>query len=159
MKVLFVCAANTCRSPMIEQMFKQYAFARDRKDIEVDSAGLLPNTCGTLLNPVCASVLEKHGVPYNAERAAKLCTKKDIASSDLVYAMDDDQAEFIKEQFGGRKKVKSLSELCGGPVPDPYGYDEEVYEKTYRIFNEVLGKIFEEATKKKGVFSFLSRKK
>lgn len=31
MKVLFVCTANTCRSPMLEYMFKQYAYARDKK--------------------------------------------------------------------------------------------------------------------------------
>ena len=62
MKVLFVCTANTCRSPMLEQMFRQYAFARGIKDIEVDSAGLAPRDDDTL-NPYCASVLEDTACP------------------------------------------------------------------------------------------------
>ena len=148
MKVLFVCTANTCRSPMLEQMFRQYAFARGIKDIEVDSAGLAPRDDDTL-NPYCASVLERHGVPYYIDRKAKTIDKKAVKSANLVYTMDDEQANAVMQTYGVKRKVKSLSSFCGGGVLDPYGYDEVAYEATYSLFLSILPKLYAEVTKER----------
>lgn len=148
MKVLFVCTANTCRSPMLEQMFRQYAFARGTKDIEVDSAGLAPRDDDTL-NPHCASVLERHGVPYYIDRKAKTLDKKAVKSANLVYTMDDEQANAVMQTYGVKRKVKSLSSFCGGGVLDPYGYDEGAYEATYSLFLSILPKLYAEVTKER----------
>lgn len=148
MKVLFVCTANTCRSPMLEQMFRQYAFARGIKDIEVDSAGLAPRDDDTL-NPYCASVLERHGVPYYIDRKAKTIDKKAVKSANLVYTMDDEQANAVMQTYGVKRKVKSLSSFCGGGVLDPYGYDEWAYEATYSLFLSILPKLYAEVTKER----------
>mgnify|MGYP002520822845 FL=1 len=148
MRVLFVCTANTCRSPMLEQMFRQYAFARGIKDIEIDSAGLASRE-GDTLNPYCSSVLERHGVPYFIARQAKLLDKKAVKGANLIYTMDDEQAEIVRETYGVKRKVKSLSTLCGGGVLDPYGYDEGAYEDTYSLFLSILPTLFSEVTKEK----------
>ncbi|MGH8046806.1 MAG: low molecular weight protein arginine phosphatase, partial [Chthoniobacterales bacterium] len=37
-RILFVCTGNICRSPMAEGLFR--ALVKDRKDIEVASAGV-----------------------------------------------------------------------------------------------------------------------
>ena len=148
MKVLFVCTANTCRSPMLEQMFRQYAFARGIKDIEVDSAGLAPRDDDTL-NPYCASVLERHGVPYYIDRKAKTIDKKAVKSANLVYTMDDEQANAVMQTYGVKRKVKSLSSFCGGGVLDPYGYDEGAYEATYSLFLSILPNLYAEVAKER----------
>ena len=148
MKVLFVCTANTCRSPMLEQMFRQYAFARGIKDIEVDSAGLAPRDDDTL-NPYCASVLERHGVPHYIARKAKKIHKKAVKSANLVYTMDDEQANAVMQTYGVKRKVKSLSSFCGGGVLDPYGYDEGAYEATYSLFLSILPNLYAEVTKER----------
>lgn len=160
MKVLFVCSANTCRSPMLEQMFRAYAFARDRKDIEVDSAGLVDTSTSQpdTLNPMCAFVLEKHGVPYFIDRVAKTCDKNAVKSADLIYTMNDEQADYVANKLGGKKKVKSLSAFCGQPIADPYGMSEEVYENTYALFNGILGKLFAEVTSAKKALNGYVRK-
>ena len=62
MKVLFVCSANTCRSPMAEYMFKAFLRARGVEDVEADSAGLILSN--DRINPLCLSILDEHGVPY-----------------------------------------------------------------------------------------------
>lgn len=146
MKVLFVCTANTCRSPMLEQMFRQYAFARGVRDIEIDSAGLASRE-GDTLNAYCAIVLERHGVPYFIARQAKLLDKKAVKSANLIYTMDDEQAQIVRETYGVKRKVKSLSALCGGGVADPFGYDESAYEEIYSLFYGILPRLFAEVTK------------
>lgn len=62
MKVLFVCSANTCRSPMLEYIFKAYLKSKGNDSVEVDSAGLILSN--DRINPLCLATLDKHGVPY-----------------------------------------------------------------------------------------------
>lgn len=145
---------------MLEQMFRAYAFARDRKDIVTDSAGLADSSSSRQdkLNPMCALVLEKHGVPYFIDRVAKTCDKNLVKSADLIYTMDDEQADYVAKKLGGKKKVKSLSAFCGQSVFDPYGMNEEAYESTYALFNGILGKLFEEVTSAKKTLRGYARK-
>ena len=146
MKVLFVCMANTCRSPMLECMFKQYAYARDKKDIEVASAGLVLHD--ETLNPLCAKTLDRHGVPYDAAREAKFCDKKTFSSANVVFAMTDEIKRVLAKFYGSEKKIISMSRLLGEDVSDPYGLGEDAYEYVYRSFYSVLGKILEEVEKR-----------
>lgn len=146
MKVLFVCTANTCRSPMLEYMFKQYAYARDKKDIEVASAGLVLHD--DIINPLCARVLDAHGVPYDASREAKFCDKKTFSSATFVFTMNDEQKRVLAKFYGAEKKILSLSTYLGYDVPDPYGLSLDAYEQIYKTFSAVLCEIFAKCEKK-----------
>ncbi len=144
MKVLFVCAANTCRSPMLEFMFKTYLRARGIDDVTVDSAGMILNDQS--MQKLAMGVLYTHGVPYT-DRHSKLCDKKTYNSANFVFTMNDDQAETLKNVYGSKPKVYSLSELAQEEIFDPYGLGAEAYEEVYRIFNGLLGKIFDKIFK------------
>lgn len=145
MKVLFVCTANTCRSPMLEYMFKAYLRLKEVCDVEVDSAGLLLST--DTLNPMCLKTLDAHGVPYFDKRA-KFCEKSLCKKADFVFTMSAQQAEILRDVYGKKKGLFSLDDVLGAEIEDPYGKGREAYENTYRIFWQGLDKIFDIVCKK-----------
>ena len=140
MTVTFVCAANTCRSPMLEAMFAQYAHAHARDDIDIVSVGI--DAHGEPVSEKTLSVLEKHGVPFKKRNAASL-DKDTFEKSDIIFAMSDAQRDAVFKAYGDSKKVVSLASICGEDVFDPYGGDEDDYERVYCIFEGVLDKIAE----------------
>lgn len=140
MTVTFVCAANTCRSPMLEAMFANYAHARGRDDINILSAGVEAHS--EPVNEYTLSVLKKHGVPFKKRNAASL-DKATFEKSDIIFTMSDAQRDALCKAYGEDGKVISLSSVCGEDVFDPYGGGEDDYERVYRIFEGVLDKIAE----------------
>ena len=96
-------------------------------------------------------------IPF-IDRVAKTCDKNAVKSADLIYTMNDEQADYVANKLGGKKKVKSLSAFCGQPIADPYGMSEEVYENTYALFNGILGKLFAEVTSAKKALNGYVRK-
>ncbi len=138
MKVLFVCSANTCRSPMLEYTFKAFLRARGIEDVEVDSAGLVLSN--DKINPLCLATLDKHGVPY-FDKKARFCTKQLYKKADYVFAMTPYHAEVLKDNYGAKLNLFALTDLLGEDIPDPYGQGVEAYEKTYEIFWSGLDKI------------------
>ena len=63
--------------------------------------------------------------------------------------MDDEQANEVRETYGGKREVKALSSFCGGGVLDPYGYDEGAYEATYSLFLSILPNVYGEVLKER----------
>lgn len=138
MKVLFVCTANTCRSPMLEYMFKAYLKLHSVDDIEVDSAAMI--LTNESINPMCLKTLDKHGVPY-FDKMSKICTKQMYSKSNFVFTMTDEQAEILHDVYGKKKGLISLCDILGGEVADPYGMGEDAYEAVYQLFWHNLDKI------------------
>lgn len=139
MKVLFVCTANTCRSPMLEYIFKAYLKMKEEGDIEVASAGIVLSN--DTLNPMCLKTLDRHGVPYFDKRTS-FCTKQIYTKSNFVFTMNDKQAEILRDVYGKKKGLYSLAQLFGCEVFDPYGLGEEAYEEVYQLFWHNLDKIY-----------------
>ena len=143
MKVLFVCTGNTCRSPMLEFAFRHYLAAQGITDIDVDSAGVLNREKSMSLNTV--AVLKAHSVPC-IERASKFCSEKEISCADLVITVTDEQAGILQQTYSCNaynvKKIISMRDVVGYDIPDPFGQGYEAYEKTYRLINDALPKIW-----------------
>lgn len=139
MKVLFVCTANTCRSPMLEYMFKAYLKMKEESDIEVASAGIVLSN--DTLNPMCLKTLDRHGVPY-FDKMTNFCTKQIYSKSNFVFTMNDKQAEILRDVYGKKKGLHSLVDIFGCEVFDPYGMGEETYECIYQLFWQNLDKIY-----------------
>lgn len=139
MKVLFVCSANTCRSPMLEYIFKAYLKSKGNDSVEVDSAGLILSN--DRINPLCLATLDKHGVPY-FDRQSQFCTKQLYKKADYVFVMTQYHADVLKANYGAKRNLFVLSDLLGGDVPDPYGQGEDAYEYVYWLFWNGLDKIY-----------------
>ena len=128
MRVVFVCAGNTCRSPMAEALLKRALKARGREDIQVESAGLSA-TPGEPANWNARLAMKELGISLNLHRARSLYDRN--LEGALVLAMTRAQADYVKLVFPGAR-VDALRDYAGlgGDVDDPYGGPPEVYMRT-----------------------------
>jgi protein-tyrosine-phosphatase len=131
MRILFVCTGNICRSPFAAVL------ARDldgRTDVEYASAG----TIALSGNPASApgiAVAAELGVDMSDHRATHL-TAEVLASTDLVYAMEDEHiASVLALDPGARVELLSRD---GDPMPDPYGGDHLEYLASYSLIAAAL---------------------
>lgn len=132
-KIIFVCFANVCRSTMAEFVFKNIV-RRDGLEAEYDisSAGVFDKSVGMDIHDGTKEVLDMYAIPYEPRRA-KMLTKEDYDSADIIVCMDNKNVEGIKNICGPdtEGKIHTLLSFTGenGDVPDPwYTHD---FDETY----------------------------
>lgn len=136
MKILVVCYGNTCRSPMLMYMLKDYLKSQGREDIEVDSAGLMYH-----FKPISEQtkrVLEFHGIPFGTY-VSKPVDEHLLANVDYVFTMSEEYAAMLRRMCS--KPVLSLGAFAGADIDDPYGKGDAAYDFTYYKFFPLLDKI------------------
>jgi protein-tyrosine-phosphatase len=118
-KILFVCLANLCRSPMAE-VIARVAYGGM---IQADSAGISPGT-GPIF-PETAFVLSKfYGVDLSGHKPRHIL-EFPVANYDYILAMDSPVFMRLSEM-----KEIPKDKLFGWEVPDPCGLGIEAYERT-----------------------------
>lgn len=124
-KIVFVCTGNTCRSPMAEIIMKNKIKDAGLSDIRVTSAGVAA-VKGNKMSRNSFLALKNMGYkPYGFK--SKPITDKLIAGADLVICMTSTHKLYMK----GYENVYTMNELAMlGEIPDPYGGNLELYEKT-----------------------------
>jgi protein-tyrosine phosphatase len=133
-RVLFVCTANVCRSPMAREIFE--ALAGDRGlDLRARSAGVSA-LVGEPMTPEAAAVLDELGF-YPEEHRARQVSRAMLEESDLVLAMSPRHLEALDKLLGGgpMPEVHLLTEYATGRregIPDPYGQTMTAYRSTAR---------------------------
>src|SRR5690349_7301243 len=107
--ILFVCAGNTCRSPMAAAM----ATATFRKEVVASSAGI---ECGSGINAAnnAVIVMRERGVDISRHSSTDV-ELMNLAEFDCVVAMD----ALIAERL--RAFVPKSTQLIEWNIPDPYG--------------------------------------
>jgi protein-tyrosine-phosphatase len=119
MRVLFVCAGNTCRSPFAE------AVARHEGHVDVESAGLTAHAGDESPDDATATAREL-GLDLSSHRARPL-TENMLQRADVIVAMTTAQVHAL-EGLGARGKTRRLG---GADVEDPLGGGRDAYRRAY----------------------------
>lgn len=143
-RILLVCRENICRSPMAEGLLReQLSHAGFDKDIEVLSAGTHATQPGRRPDLRAERAAAIAGIDLTKIRAKRV-TPKDIASSDLVLAMDKSNLEDLMRMCpeGHEYKVSLLLSHVPGEhrreVPDPYYGSTEGFETVFELLDNAL---------------------
>ncbi len=139
--ILFVCAANICRSPMAEYLLKDLL----RKDgatgnsIMVRSAGI-GNTHGSDASDQAIQVLHERGLDISRHKARTI-NWEIVNGCDLVLCMSKDQESGLKQSFPeAQGKFHLITEFCGsqGDIEDPSGRPTRAFEECANRLEELL---------------------
>lgn len=124
-RVLFVCMANICRSPMAEAVFRHQVAAAGLADqFVIDSAGTSAYHMGEAPHRNTLAVLAQRGIDPGAQQSRQI-TVRDFDEFDYVVVMDDENMANVMRLRGQSKADISLlldyaPELGLREVPDPY---------------------------------------
>lgn len=140
--ILFVCAGNTCRSPMAEALLRQILKTKGiDHDFEVFSAGVNPTES---VADYTSTILWKEKL--ECKKKANKIDEPIINEKewDLVIVLDKNIEEnTIKEKL----KTNLIKEI---PIEDPYPGELSDYDKCYKDIKEELFSNFDLLMKEVG---------
>jgi protein-tyrosine-phosphatase len=136
--VLFVCAANICRSPMAMGLFSAQVLPA-AGSWQIASAGIFapvgyPAAQNTL------AVLKKRGIDLGQHRSAQV-TPEMVQTYNLILTMERGQKEALQIAFPKQAaKVYLLTEMIGEywEIADPVGGPFDDFEDTARDIEQIL---------------------
>ena len=129
LRILFVCHGNICRSPMAEFIMKDLVKKEGLEaDFRIASAATsteeIWNGEGSPIYGPAQRALQKHGVPYDKNKRARLLEKRDYGRFDLIIGMDERNRKNMKRMLGGdpEGKINLLLDYTDRPreVADPW---------------------------------------
>lgn len=117
MNVIFLCTANTCRSPMAEYYLK----SKNLQGVNVISRGF---SCGENANPNSVTVMDEIGIDIS-KHISKNITHSEIQNADIIICMTDLHKQMLISFGANQNKIIVLN----GGVFDPFGHDVNTYRK------------------------------
>jgi protein-tyrosine-phosphatase len=133
-RILFVCLANLCRSPLAKVIAKTFYDGL----IEADSAGVAPGT-GPVFPDMAAVVLENYGVDLSDHRPRHVLDYP-VAEYDYIIALDSS----VFMRLSDMPQIPH-DRLIGWEIPDPAGMGMAAYERAAILIEENLEKFLDEA--------------
>ena len=126
-RLLFVCHANVCRSPLCEFVMKQIVFERGLSDaFEIASAGTDPDEgCDIWFRS--KEVMDANGIPWES-RCARQLVPGEYGDWDMFAVMDYENLSEATRILGGDPEGKVRLLLRDRAVGDPYYHGD--FERT-----------------------------
>lgn len=129
-KVLMVCTANICRSPVGEAVLQDRLNRQSEDSWQVQSAGTWADY-GSLPSYYSAELMAEQGLDISAHRSQPV-TEPLLAEVDLILCMASGHVEGLKAEFPRQAhKIYLLTEMSGlrYSVHDPFGEPRPAYEQ------------------------------
>lgn len=145
-RILFVCAGNTCRSPMAEYLLKDKIEKRNLSGkLDVKSAGMFVTENSEKPSALATKVLmNEYKIDMSAHHPQMINIDL-IMESDLILCMEESMAVYLRANLhnvdiDSIMIVDSLKAYLGktGDVSDPYGGDENTYKNSASEINELI---------------------
>ena len=122
-RILFLCAGNTCRSPMAEGIFNVLAAQSGRTDLQAESAGLYAREGDPVAGNAAAACLEL-GVDI-ADHTARPFHAAMLEGDCLAVPLTHPYADALLSAGAPREKLY----IPYRSVADPYGGDLDCYRR------------------------------
>ena len=142
-KVLFVCTANVCRSPMAQAIFNALAVDRGLP-FRAESAGTAALE-GRRMAPNAVAALHEAGIYPEAHHARQVSVVM-LEEAELVLAMSPQHATMLRGlQANPPRGIHALPEYAAGitgeTIADPYGHIMTAYRSTVRQLYEYVERV------------------
>ena len=132
MNILFVCNANSCRSPMAAAFFNHLCHQNKITGVDALSAGVHTQE-GSKASDMAVSLMSNLGVNIENHISRKVNAEM-IADCDTIFCMEKAQlTELTKEFPAAKEKARLLLTLLDSKlgVEDPAGGDDEMYQQCF----------------------------
>ena len=140
-KILFVCAGNTCRSPMASSLFNHKIKEYGLSGVKSSSAGLSVEF-GSSYADLGKIALKDYGVKRVVGQPTSI-TAKHLAENNMIICATEDFKEglivAVADKF--KDKIYSFRDFTGIDIADPYGKSIDGYSKCLADINVGLEKI------------------
>lgn len=144
-KILFVCLGNICRSPMAEEVFRQYIINKGEEyDWEIDSAGIGSWHVGQLPDHRMRKAATQHG--YELTMRARQVKSSDFDKFDFIVAMDEENVADLRRVAADRDKASKILRLASflenhpgqQTIPDPYYGSERDFHFVIELLEDAV---------------------
>lgn len=141
-KVLLVCTANICRSPMAEGLLRsELSIHGLHKRVRVESAGTHAGNQRRNADSRAVRLLHREGIDISRYRS-KQVKESDFFKYDYVLAMDEENTRWLLKSCPEnlRDRIHRFSHWAqdnqGGVIPDPYFGDMAAFERVLELLRE-----------------------
>ncbi|APW45115.1 low molecular weight protein-tyrosine-phosphatase [Rhodoferax antarcticus] len=138
-RILMVCMANICRSPMACSVAQHLARQQGRhRQFEFDAAGTHAPTSAKHMDPRARQALLMRDYQPVKTRSRQVCLQ-DFERFDLILAMDNANLAVLQRQCPGAMHGKLRLLLSAAPdlgfteIPDPYYGDAAGFERVLAL--------------------------
>lgn len=140
-KILFVCAGNTCRSVMCEYIFKNLVSEKKLLNkFDIKSCGVVASDGSPAANNAIEAI-KNINLDIKNHKAQKISNEL-VSRSDYIFALDNYILRYLKQEFDLDKK-NNIYKINNTGILDPFGKSLEAYKNCAQEIKKSLDKILD----------------